>query len=98
MKNITAFGAFVDLGGVDGLLHKTDMAWKRIHHPSEIVSIGDEIEVQVIAIGRESEKISLGLKQKTSDPWENVEEKYPIGSQVSGNVCEYRQLWRFCSA
>ncbi len=86
VKNITAFGAFVDLGGVDGLLHKTDMAWKRIHHPSEIVSIGDEIEVQVIAIGRESEKISLGLKQKTSDPWENVEEKYPIGSQVSGNV------------
>ncbi len=86
VKNITAFGAFVDLGGVDGLLHKTDMAWKRIHHPSEIVSIGDEIEVQVIAIGKESEKISLGLKQKTSDPWENVEEKYPIGSQVSGNV------------
>ena len=86
VKNITAFGAFVDLGGVDGLLHKTDMAWKRIHHPSEIVNIGDEIEVQVIAIGRESEKISLGLKQKTSDPWENVEEKYIIGSKVSGTV------------
>lgn len=86
VKNIADFGAFVDLGGVDGLLHKTDMAWKRIHHPSEIVSIGDEIEVQVIAIGRESEKISLGLKQKTSDPWENVEEKYAIGSRVSGTV------------
>ncbi len=86
VKNITAFGAFVDLGGVDGLLHKTDMAWKRIHHPSEIVNIGDEIEVQVIAIGRDNEKISLGLKQKTSDPWENVEEKYIIGSKVSGTV------------
>ena len=86
VKNITTFGAFVDLGGVDGLLHKTDMAWKRIHHPSEIVELGDEIEVQVIAIDIETEKISLGLKQKTSDPWENVEEKYPIGSRVSGDV------------
>lgn len=86
VKNITTFGAFVDLGGVDGLLHKTDMAWKRIHHPSEIVELGDEIEVQVIAIDVETEKISLGLKQKTSDPWENVEEKYVIGSRVSGTV------------
>ncbi len=86
VKNITNFGAFVDLGGVDGLLHKTDMAWKRVHHPSEIVNIDDEIEVQVIAIGEDNEKISLGLKQKTSDPWENVEEKYPIGSKVSGTV------------
>ena len=86
VKNITAFGAFVDLGGVDGLLHKTDMAWKRVNHPSEIVSIGEEIEVQVIAIAQESEKISLGLKQKTPDPWENVEEKYPIGSRVNGTV------------
>ncbi len=86
VKNITNFGAFVDLGGVDGLLHKTDMAWKRVHHPSEIVNIGDEIEVQVIAIGEENEKISLGLKQKTNDPWENVEENYVIGSKVSGTV------------
>ncbi|RKU30310.1 30S ribosomal protein S1 [Candidatus Poribacteria bacterium] len=86
VKNITAFGAFVDLGGVDGLLHKTDMAWKRINHPSEIVAIGDEIEVQVIAIGENNEKISLGLKQKTDDPWENVEEKYAVGSRVSGAV------------
>ena len=86
VKNITAFGAFVDLGGVDGLLHKTDMAWKRINHPSEVVEIGNEIEVQVIAITRETEKISLGLKQKSPDPWENVEEKYPIGSRVSGAV------------
>lgn len=86
VKNITAFGAFVDLGGVDGLLHKTDMAWKRVNHPSEIVSIDEEIEVQVIAIAQESEKISLGLKQKTPDPWENVEEKYAIGSRVNGTV------------
>lgn len=86
VKNITAFGAFVDLGGVDGLLHKTDMAWKRINHPSEIVAIGDELEVQVIAIGEDNEKISLGLKQKTNDPWENVEEKYAVGSRVKGAV------------
>ena len=86
VKNITAFGAFVDLGGVDGLLHKTDMAWKRIHHPSDVVSVGEEIEVQVIGINPENEKISLGLKQKTQDPWENIEEKYPIGSTVHGVV------------
>ena len=86
VKNITAFGAFVDLGGVDGLLHKTDMAWKRIHHPSDVVSVGEEIEVQVIGINPENEKISLGLKQKTPDPWANIEEKYPISSTVSGVV------------
>ena len=86
VKNITAFGAFVDLGGVDGLLHKTDMAWKRIHHPSDVVSVGEEIEVQVIGINPENEKISLGLKQKTSDPWGDIEEKYPIGSTVHGVV------------
>ena len=87
VKNITAFGAFVDLGGVDGLLHKTDMAWKRIHHPSDVVSVGEEIEVQVIGINQESEKISLGLKQKTPDPWaHDIEEKYPVGSPVRGVV------------
>ena len=86
VKNITAFGAFVDLGGVDGLLHKTDMAWRRIHHPSDVVSVGEEIEVQVIGINPENEKISLGLKQKTPDPWENIEEKYPIGATVRGVV------------
>ena len=86
VKNITAFGAFVDLGGVDGLLHKTDMSWKRIHHPSDVVSVGDEIEVEVIGIGQDNEKISLGLKQMTEDPWQNVEEKYPIGSTVHGVV------------
>ena len=86
VKNITAFGAFVDLGGVDGLLHKTDMAWKRIHHPAEVVSVGEEIEVLVIGISQENEKISLGLKQKTPDPWANVEEKYPVDSTVRGTV------------
>ena len=86
VKNITAFGAFVDLGGVDGLLHKTDMAWKRIHHPSDVVSVGGEIEVQVIGISQENEKISLGLKQKTPDPWANIEEKYPVGATVRGVV------------
>ena len=86
VKNITAFGAFVDLGGVDGLLHKTDMAWKRIHHPSDVVSVGEEIEVQVIGISQENEKISLGLKQKTQDPWANIEEKYPVDSTVHGVV------------
>ena len=86
VKNITAFGAFVDLGGVDGLLHKTDMAWKRIHHPSDVVSVGEEIEVQVIGINQENEKISLGLKQKTPDPWADIEGKYPVGSTVRGVV------------
>ncbi|RKU36932.1 30S ribosomal protein S1 [Candidatus Poribacteria bacterium] len=86
VKNITAFGAFVDLGGVDGLLHKTDMAWRRIHHPSDVVSVGEEVEVQVIGINPENEKISLGLKQKTPDPWGDIEAKYPIGSTVRGVV------------
>ena len=86
VKNITAFGAFVDLGGVDGLLHKTDMAWKRIHHPSDVVSVGEEVEVQVIGISQENEKISLGLKQKTPDPWAEIEAKYPVGSTVQGVV------------
>ena len=86
VKNITAFGAFVDLGGVDGLLHKTDMAWKRIHHPSDVVSVGEEIEVQVIGINQENEKISLGLKQKTPDPWADIEEKFPVGATVRGVV------------
>ena len=86
VKNITAFGAFVDLGGVDGLLHKTDMAWKRIHHPSDVVSVGEEIEVQVIGINQDNEKISLGLKQKTPDPWMDIEAKYPVGSTVRGVV------------
>ena len=86
VKNITNYGAFVDLGGVDGLLHKSEMTWKRINHPSEVVSVGEEIEVKIIEFDREKENISLSLKQMTSDPWENVEDKYPIGSIVRGVV------------
>ena len=86
VKSITTFGAFVDLGGIDGLLHKTDMSWRRVNHPSEVVAVGDEIEVMVISVDRETEKVSLGLKQKTLDPWESVEEKYPIDSTVTGKV------------
>ncbi len=92
VKNIADFGAFVDLGGIDGLLHITDMSWGRINHPSEMVSIDDEIEVQILNIDREKEKIALGLKQKTSSPWEKVEEKYPVGSTIKGivvNVMSY---------
>lgn len=86
VKNITAFGAFVDLGGVDGLLHITDMSWGKIKHPSEKVSLGQEIEVKVISFDREKNKISLGLKQKISDPWGIVEQKYQVGQTVSGRV------------
>ena len=86
VKNIAEFGAFVDLGGIDGLLHITDMSWGRISHPSEIVSIDEEIEVQILNIDLEKEKIALGLKQKFPSPWEQVEEKYPVGSHISGTV------------
>jgi small subunit ribosomal protein S1 len=86
VKNITDFGAFVDLGGIDGLLHITDMSWGRVSHPSEIVSIGDEIEVKVLEFDKERERISLGLKQLESYPWENVAEKYPVNEKVRGRV------------
>jgi small subunit ribosomal protein S1 len=86
VKNIAEFGAFVDLGGIDGLLHITDMSWGRINHPSEMVSIDQEIEVQILHIDREKEKIALGLKQKTASPWDNVGDKYPVGSRVKGSV------------
>ena len=86
VKNITDFGAFVDLGGIDGLLHITDMSWGRVSHPSEIVSIGDEIEVKVLEFDKERERISLGLKQLESYPWEKVSEKYPVNSRVNGRV------------
>jgi len=86
VKNIAEFGAFVDLGGIDGLLHITDMSWGRIGHPSEMVSIDQEIEVQILHVDREKEKIALGLKQKTPSPWESVENKYPVGSVVRGTV------------
>jgi len=86
VKNITDFGAFIDLNGLDGLLHITDMSWGRISHPSEMLKIGDEIDVVVLDVNREKERVSLGLKQKTPNPWENIEEKYPVGSRVKGKV------------
>ncbi len=86
VKNIADFGAFVDLGGIDGLLHITDMSWGRINHPSEIVKIDDELEVVILHIDYEKEKIALGLKQKSASPWENVASKYPVGSVVNGTV------------
>ncbi|MBQ4204888.1 MAG: 30S ribosomal protein S1, partial [Thermoguttaceae bacterium] len=86
VKNIAEFGAFIDLGGIDGLLHITDMSWGRITDPKELVSIDQKIEVVVLNIDYEKEKISLGLKQKTPSPWEHVEEKYPEGSKVKGTV------------
>lgn len=86
VKNIADFGAFVDLGGIDGLLHITDMAWERIGHPSEMVAIDQEIEVKVLHIDREKQKIALGLKQKDRNPWDNVAEKYPVDSVHMGEV------------
>ncbi|MGW8256636.1 MAG: 30S ribosomal protein S1 [Thermoguttaceae bacterium] len=86
VKNIAEFGAFVDLGGIDGLLHITDMSWGRITHPSEMLAIDQEIEVQILHIDYEREKIALGLKQRTPSPWESVEDKYPIGARVKGTV------------
>ncbi len=86
VKNITDFGAFVDLGGIDGLLHITDMSWGRIGHPSEVVNIGDTIQVKVLEFDRERERISLGLKQLTPYPWEDVEQRYPVNSRVQGRV------------
>ena len=86
VKNIADFGAFVDLGGIDGLLHITDMAWERIGHPSEMVAIDQEIEVKVLHIDREKQKIALGLKQKDRNPWENIEGKYPVDSTHRGEV------------
>ncbi len=86
VKNIADFGAFVDLGGIDGLLHITDMSWGRVNHPSDMVYLDQEIEVMILDIDYEREKIALGLKQKSPSPWDNIEEKYPVGSRVKGTV------------
>ncbi|MGD0264923.1 MAG: 30S ribosomal protein S1 [Candidatus Methylomirabilota bacterium] len=86
VKNITEYGAFVDLGGLDGLLHITDMSWGRVGHPSELFQVGDEVEVVVLKFDRTNERVSLGYKQRLADPWEAVEQKYPVGSKLKGKV------------
>ncbi|TCV57972.1 ribosomal protein S1 [Neorhizobium sp. S3-V5DH] len=86
VKNITDYGAFVDLGGIDGLLHVTDMAWRRVNHPSEILNIGQQVKVQIIRINQETHRISLGMKQLESDPWDGISAKYPVGKKISGTV------------
>ncbi len=92
VKNITDYGAFVDLGGIDGLLHVTDMSYKRVNHPSEVINIGDTVRVQIVRINKDTQRISLGMKQLESDPWEGAEAKYPLGAKLSGrvtNITEY---------
>jgi small subunit ribosomal protein S1 len=86
VKNLTDYGAFVDLGGIDGLLHITDMAWKRVKHPSEVVKVGDEIDVRILKFDRERSRVSLGLKQLGADPWENIARRYPPNTRVFGKV------------
>ncbi len=93
VKNITDYGAFVDFGGVDGLLHVTDMAWHRVNHPSEVLTIGQTVKVQVIKVNQETQRISLGMKQLLADPWEGVAAKYPVGAEAYvgrvTNITEY---------
>ena len=86
VKNITDYGAFIDLGGIDGLLHVTDMAWRRVNHPSEILNVGDTVKVQIIRINPETQRISLGMKQLQADPWQAIEAKYPVGARFNGTV------------
>lgn len=95
VKNITDYGAFIDLGGIDGLLHKSDMSWGTLNHPSEMLNIGDKVKVKVIKFDPDSERISLGLKQLVPHPWENVEIKYPEGSKVSGKVVSVQRFGAF---
>ncbi len=86
VKNLTDYGSFVDLGGIDGLLHITDMAWKRVKHPSEVVNVGDEIEVKILKFDKERQRVSLGLKQLGEDPWVNISRRYPVGTRLFGKV------------
>jgi small subunit ribosomal protein S1 len=86
VKNITDFGAFIDLDGLDGLLHITDMSWGRISHPSELLKVGDTVEVMILDVDREKERVSLGLKQRSRNPWDDIERKYPVGSKIRGRV------------
>src|SRR6476469_5554505 len=96
VKNIADFGAFIDLGGIDGLLHITDMSWGRINHPTEILKIDQELEVKVLSIDKDKEKIALGLKQKDASPWENIEAKYPVGSVHEATVVNIMSYGAFC--
>src|ERR1700753_1333653 len=86
VKNITDYGAFVDLGGIDGLLHSTDMSWKRVSHPSQVLAVGDTVKVQIVKINPDTQRISLGMKQLQSDPWDNVDVKYPVGARFTGRI------------
>ncbi len=86
VKNITDYGAFVDLGGVDGLLHVTDIAWRRVSHPTEVLNVGQQVTVQIIKVNQETQRISLGMKQLQTDPWEGVGAKYPVGARFKGKV------------
>ena len=86
VKNITDYGAFVDLGGIDGLLHVTDMSWKRVSHPSQVLAVGDTVKVQIIKINPDTQRISLGMKQLQSDPWDGVDAKYPVGARFTGRI------------
>lgn len=95
VKNLTDYGAFIDLGGVDGLLHITDMAWRRVNHPSEIVQVGDEIEVKVLKFDKERNRVSLGLKQMEEDPWADMVARYPIGSETGGKVANITDYGAF---
>ncbi|MCK4304379.1 MAG: 30S ribosomal protein S1 [Candidatus Eisenbacteria sp.] len=95
VKNITDFGAFIDLGGIDGLLHITDMSWGRIRHPSEVVSVGDKVKIKLLSFDPERERISLGLKQLSEYPWARVDEKYPVGSKIQGRVVSLTEYGAF---
>ena len=89
VKNLTDYGAFVDLGGIDGLLHITDMAWKRVKHPSEVVNVGDEIEVKILKFDRERQRVSLGMKQLGDDPWKDLARRYPPQTRIFGKVTKF---------
>ncbi|WP_295639805.1 30S ribosomal protein S1 [Novosphingobium sp.] len=95
VKNITDYGAFVDLGGIDGLLHVTDMSYKRVNHPSEVINIGDTVRVQIIRINQDTQRISLGMKQLESDPWDGVAAKYPVGAKLHGHVTNITEYGAF---
>src|SRR6201999_3208768 len=95
VKNITDYGAFVDLGGIDGLLHVTDMSWKRVSHPSQVLAVGDTVKVQIVKINPDTQRISLGMKQLQSDPWDGVEAKYPVGAKFKGRITNFTDYGAF---